>query len=147
MKFRVRWHHLSFIVLFAVVCVGIEAWYRIASTPSKVTLDDLEDGDFVADRRPPFIPSAKLKQFVDRSVCIAGEVWFWGDGRVILTRPHETIITPLRFIICQPPDPKPEPGAFLGSVCATLRIRPQYDSDGRLTTVFYLENCRFEALP
>jgi hypothetical protein len=135
------------ILVFAVLCIGTGVWYKFAPAPSKLTLDDLLDGDFVLDRKPPFIPSVRLKQFLGHRVCIAGQISFLADGRAVLTRPDETSVTPLRFIICQPPNPKPEPNIFLGNVCATLWIRPQYDSAGDLATVFYLEDCRFEASP
>jgi hypothetical protein len=122
------------------------------STPSSVgsgsfpvlSFDDLEQGDFVWDRTPPFIPGGKLKPFLDKRVCIDGEYSYNGSGIILLTRPKERWLTPMSVIVCNPAPPSPPDGLYIGRVCGVLRIRPRNDSAGRLETVYQLDECIFE---
>lgn len=119
-----------------------------ASRPNAplVTFDQLEEGDFVWDRSPPLIPGQKLKSLLDTAVCIEGQYGTSGDGKVLLTRPHERWLTPLRVIVCN--TASPQSGELrLGTVCGVLRIRPHPDSTGRLQTVYELDDATFTEQP
>src|SRR5690349_17056098 len=131
-------HIFSMIFVLALV-VPLGGCKRSAPSPV-LSLEELTQGDFVLDRSPPFIPSETLKAFLDQRVCIDGEYAFTGDGTILLTRPHERILTPLRAIICNPRGEKPSERQSLGRVCGILRIRPENNSAGRLETVYQLDD-------
>ena len=124
-----------------LICIPMLGCGRRQNLPVKVTLDQLDAGDFSAGRSPPFIPAPALSKIVGREVSVDGEVWFLPSGTIILTRPSERVLTPTRVVICAPAGEQPTSGNEFAEVHGVLELHPLYSDNGNVVSIFRIAQC------
>ena len=122
--------------LFSLGCATVH------TQPAALSFDQLFDGDYAINRVPPFIPSDRIKPYINHRILISGRIWFWPDGRVFLVD-NDRIVTPRHWIICEPSSSNSLFGERIGNVSGILRLSPQYNA-GELETIYCIEQCTFE---
>ena len=135
-----RYFTLAVILLPGILMSGCN---RGEHAPAQLVIGDLLDGDLIANRSPPFIPSEKVKGYIDQRVCICGKIHYLPDGKVLLTEPDDRYMTSMGTIDCQPVTKTSRVDAVLGSAYGILKLQPKYDSIGLLSTLYRLEQCTF----
>jgi hypothetical protein len=106
-----------------------------------ITFDDLGLVAIDVASRQATVPP-RIAQLDGKLVRLHGEYATVANGRVVLAPPRSRIVGPPNAVICNVA-PTAAWTQNVGTVTGILRLRPQWQDDGCLISIYELDDCRF----